>query len=109
MDEASVQGAISSPIQFQEAQRLPYLQACIKEALRLHPATGLPLARVVPRGGVVLSGSFFPEGVSLAQWHLGEKKADAILGRCWYQFLGHELQQRSVRCRRRVLSSGKMA
>lgn len=48
---------------------MKYLQACIKEALRLHPATGLPLERVVPRGGVVLSGTYFPAGVCLpASW-----------------------------------------
>lgn len=42
-----------------------YLQACVKEALRLHPATGLPLERIVPKDGVVLSGTYFPSGVSL--------------------------------------------
>jgi cytochrome P450 len=30
---------------------MPYLQAVMKEALRMHPATGLPLERVVPAGG----------------------------------------------------------
>lgn len=43
---------------------MEYLQASIKEALRLHPATGLPLARVVPEGGATLSGTYFPAGVS---------------------------------------------
>lgn len=43
---------------------MEYLQACVKEALRLHPATGLPLARVVPEGGTTLSGTYFPAGVS---------------------------------------------
>lgn len=43
---------------------MPYLQACIKEGLRMHPATGLPLARVVPNGGTTICGRYFPEGVS---------------------------------------------
>lgn len=43
---------------------MSFLQACIKESLRLHPATGLPLARVVPKGGVNLLGRDFNEGVS---------------------------------------------
>lgn len=43
---------------------MSYLQAVIKEALRMHPATGLPLERVVPAGGATISGYFFPEGVS---------------------------------------------
>lgn len=48
---------------FQEAQNLPYLQAIVKEALRIHPATGLPMARVVPEGGATISGVHFPQGV----------------------------------------------
>ncbi|KAF5017302.1 hypothetical protein F66182_10783, partial [Fusarium sp. NRRL 66182] len=50
IDQAAVQGKISDSISFKEAQELPFLQAVIKEALRLHSATGLPLARVVPEG-----------------------------------------------------------
>ncbi|KXH29863.1 hypothetical protein CNYM01_02914 [Colletotrichum nymphaeae SA-01] len=45
-------------IPFKDAQAMSFLQACIKESLRLHPATGLPLARVVPKGGVNLLGKF---------------------------------------------------
>lgn len=48
---------------YQSALKLPYLQAVIREALRLHPATGLPLGRVVPRGGTVIVGKYLPEGV----------------------------------------------
>ncbi|KAJ3537894.1 hypothetical protein NM208_g6135 [Fusarium decemcellulare] len=57
-------------IPFKDTQAMPYLQACVKESLRLHPATGLPLARVVPYGGVVVSGTFFPEGtvVGVNSW-----------------------------------------
>ncbi|KAF4979876.1 hypothetical protein FDECE_17984 [Fusarium decemcellulare] len=57
-------------IPFEDTQAMPYLQACVKESLRLHPATGLPLARVVPYGGVTVSGTFFPEGtvVGVNSW-----------------------------------------
>jgi cytochrome P450 len=51
-------------IMFKESQEMPYLQAVIKEALRMHPATGLPLERVVPEGGVTMCERFFPAGVS---------------------------------------------
>ncbi|KAJ4193595.1 hypothetical protein NW755_003589 [Fusarium falciforme] len=57
-------------IPFKDTQSMPYLQACIKESLRLHPATGLPLARVVPEGGATITGTFFPAGaiVGVNSW-----------------------------------------
>lgn len=62
--EMEEKGKVSESITFQESQNLPYLQAVIKEGLRIHPAIGLPLSRVVPRGGVTINGRFFPQGVS---------------------------------------------
>lgn len=49
-------------IDFRESQELPYLKAVVKEALRIHSATGLPLWRVVPEGGVEIEGVEFPAG-----------------------------------------------
>lgn len=64
LDAAAASGSISNPITFKEAQSLPYLQAVIKESLRIHSATGFTMPRVVPKGGRVLLGRHFPEGVS---------------------------------------------
>ena len=65
------EGRCSSPnVTFAESQEMPYLQAVIKEAMRLHPATGLPLWRVVPEGGADICGQYFPAGtvVGLNTW-----------------------------------------
>lgn len=57
-------------VEFKTSQEMEYLQACIKEALRLHPAVGLPLWRVVPEGGAEICGRFFPAGseVGINAW-----------------------------------------
>jgi cytochrome P450 len=64
IETADRQGNLSNPVTFQESQRLPYLQATIKEALRLHAAVGQILSRVVPDGGAQIAGRHFPQGVS---------------------------------------------
>ena len=48
-----------------EVKDLPYLDACVHEALRLHPPFVLPLERVVPKGGVAISGHHFSEGTCI--------------------------------------------
>lgn len=65
LDEAHERGALSDPPGFAETQALPYLQAVLKEALRMHPAAGTPLWRVVPAGGATLCGQYFPAGTNV--------------------------------------------
>lgn len=70
IDDAARTGLISDPITFSQAQQLPYLQAVIKEALRIHPATGLPMPRTVPAEGTTIAGRFIPGGstVGINAW-----------------------------------------
>ncbi|KAJ0268841.1 hypothetical protein Brms1b_012536 [Colletotrichum noveboracense] len=63
--EFTSRGELSQSPTFKESQKMPYLQAVIKEALRVHPAVGLPLERIVPEGGVTIDGRFFPAGFGL--------------------------------------------
>ncbi|KAJ2821348.1 hypothetical protein FBU31_004933 [Coemansia sp. 'formosensis'] len=46
--------------------RLPYLDACIYESMRIQPATGAPMPRMVPEGGATFQGHFLPEGTMVA-------------------------------------------
>ncbi|KAK3291378.1 cytochrome P450-like protein [Chaetomium fimeti] len=43
-------------VTWHESQALPYLDMCVKEAFRLHPAPGLPMERIVPAGGLEIAG-----------------------------------------------------
>ncbi|KAG8625266.1 hypothetical protein KVT40_007017 [Elsinoe batatas] len=45
-----------------QVRQLPFLDAVIKEALRCHPAAGLTLERIVPKGGTTISGVYLPAG-----------------------------------------------
>jgi cytochrome P450 len=49
-------------VSWAESQTLPYLDGVIMEALRLHPAVGLVLERVVPPGGADILGHTVPAG-----------------------------------------------
>ncbi|CAG8901745.1 unnamed protein product [Penicillium egyptiacum] len=62
IETAAGQGNLSNPVTFQQGQKLSYLQATIKEALRLHAAVGQILSRVVPEGGAEIAGKHFPQG-----------------------------------------------
>lgn len=57
---------VSDLITLEQSNRMPYLQACMYEALRLCPAVGMSLPRVVPPGGLDIDGHFIPKGVGMA-------------------------------------------
>jgi cytochrome P450 len=62
IDDLDRAGMLSEPVSFAEANKMRYLQACMKEAMRMHPAVGQLLERVVPEGGAALSGHWLPQG-----------------------------------------------
>ncbi|KAF9446483.1 cytochrome P450 monooxygenase [Macrolepiota fuliginosa MF-IS2] len=50
----------------EQIKRLPYLEACINEGLRIHSTSGIGLPRIVPEGGMTYKGEFFPGGTILS-------------------------------------------
>ncbi len=80
LDEAARAGVFSDYetglVTWHESQKLPYLDACVKEAFRLHPAPGLLMERVVPRGGTEIAGQFVPGGtiVGCSAWVMHHTK-----------------------------------
>ncbi|KAK7417270.1 hypothetical protein QQX98_004704 [Neonectria punicea] len=62
--EATESGQLSFPnVRHNEAMGMPYLVACCKEGMRMHPSVGLTLPRNVPKGGRKISGEWLTEGV----------------------------------------------
>ncbi|KAK1813004.1 hypothetical protein LTR12_012603 [Friedmanniomyces endolithicus] len=73
LEEAQRTGKMSAPLPtWPECQALPYLNAVIKEALRLNPALALPMERVVPASGLQIGDTFLPPGtiVGINPWVL---------------------------------------
>ena len=66
------------PAPYTTLEKLPDLDACIKEGLRMHPVVGHILERVVPATGLTLSdGSILPPGtiVGVNPWVVHYKES----------------------------------
>lgn len=51
-------------ITIEALQRLPYMNACIEEGLRMYPSVPTGMARRAPKGGAPVCGEMVPEDVS---------------------------------------------
>lgn len=80
IEEGLSQELISSPVKDAEARRLPFLQAVIKEGLRIRSPAGGAFFKTVPRGGDVLGGVFLPGGTEVGVSHLSFLHSKQIFG-----------------------------
>ncbi|KAJ9299754.1 hypothetical protein DTO271G3_2638 [Paecilomyces variotii] len=56
---------LSIPVSYKDARALPYLDAVVREAMRMHPGVGMPLERYVPESGLSANGHYIPKGVKV--------------------------------------------
>jgi cytochrome P450 len=76
-----------------EGKFSPYLQAVMKEAMRMHPAVGISMPRYVPSGGAEIDGRWYPAGtvVGVNAWVIHRNKevfgedADAFRPERWLE------------------------
>ncbi|KAI1380425.1 cytochrome P450 [Hypoxylon crocopeplum] len=62
LDEALRTGALNKLPKWTEANKLPYLEAVLKESMRILPIAAWGLDRVVPAEGATIAGKFIPSG-----------------------------------------------
>ena len=62
VESGKIENRPDGSVSWTESQQLPYLDACIQEAFRMHPAPGLPLERVTPPQGSEIDGHHIPGG-----------------------------------------------
>lgn len=80
IDDAIKAGKISSPVTDAEGRQLPYLQAAIKEGLRIKAPAAGPLFKQVPPEGDVIDGKFIPGGTQIGQSPFGVYHSKKIFG-----------------------------
>ncbi|KAK5100464.1 hypothetical protein LTS08_005213 [Lithohypha guttulata] len=71
IDAAGKEGQLSTPVSYKESTTsLPYFNAVLKEAMRIHPSVGFLMERHVPPEGVEISSQFIPGGtiVGINPW-----------------------------------------
>ncbi|KAK1753120.1 benzoate 4-monooxygenase cytochrome P450 [Echria macrotheca] len=76
VDAAGVGVCGGRTVSFADSQRLPFLQACIKEALRIFGPASMGLPRVVGREGLTIGDRTLPAGtiVSINVWTIHHSK-----------------------------------
>ena len=65
LDDA-LQGKDDLASSYEVVKNLPYLNAVIKEGLRIHSTSGIGLPRVVPKGGIKIQDHSFEQGTVLS-------------------------------------------
>ena len=66
LEDAVACGQLSNPPTYLEAEKLKYLTAVMKEAMRCYPFLAVLLERIVPVGGATIAGTWLPGGTVVA-------------------------------------------
>lgn len=76
----SARAAASSPISWSHTQELPYLQAVVREGLRMWPPAGGLGFKLVPPAGDVVNGFFVPGGTNIGHNFFGVGRSRLVWG-----------------------------
>lgn len=79
VDEAA-KGQPSGNMSYTVLDKLPFLNACIKEALRLHPSILWQLPREAPAAGIEIAGHFIPSSATISMSPIAQNRDVATFG-----------------------------
>ncbi|KAI0108427.1 cytochrome P450 monooxygenase [Daldinia grandis] len=71
---------VSTPITYEEAQKLPYLKAIILEGIRIRSPTSYGHYKKTPPEGDTINGIFIPGGTGIGHNSLALTRSEAIFG-----------------------------
>ncbi|KAH8904718.1 cytochrome P450 [Coniochaeta sp. PMI_546] len=77
-DEVRTAFKSEDDINFNTVSNLPYMLACLDEALRMYPPVPIGLPRVVPKGGTKICGYYVPGNTIVAVHHWALYHNDSI-------------------------------
>ncbi|KAF2819337.1 cytochrome P450 [Ophiobolus disseminans] len=63
IDAAFADGTLTTPVQYNQSIKLPYLNAVIQESFRLYSPFAASIQRYSPPGGLTLAGTHIPAGM----------------------------------------------
>jgi cytochrome P450 len=96
--------SISNPITDAEARKLPYLQAVIKEGLRIFPPVTGFMSKQVPPGGDTIRDLYIPEGTTIGWSPFGLMRNEKLWGpdakvfrpERWFEGTQEEIQSKEM-------------
>lgn len=65
--QGEVRALEKDELDLENLARLPFLNVCLQEALRIYPLGPIAFFRITPKGGNMICGECIPEGVSISQ------------------------------------------
>jgi cytochrome P450 len=80
IDEYYTSKKLTAPVTYAQALELPFLQAVVKEAGRLHPSIMYQLPRYAPDEGITIDGKFLPAETEIGMTPLTMNRDKKIFG-----------------------------
>ncbi|KAL4878055.1 cytochrome P450 [Aspergillus karnatakaensis] len=79
-ERSGLNNASAGNLSFSNLKELPFLDACIKEGLRLHPSIVYQLPRKAPEGGITIEGYYIHPSATVSMSPVAQNRCRSIFG-----------------------------